>query len=248
MLPIWDKPTIHYILEELVNAGITDILVLIGRGRECLQNYFDRNFELDCVLQSQRLNPFEHVNINYRRVPMSRGAADNIYHAKSFVGDEPFLVAYSDDIFFGNNASAELIASFNKTNKVTIATCKVPLHDAHNYGVVHKGQIVEKPKSPASNLVSCGRFVLKPAIFEVIENERKKIEEEVYWQKVSGSTANSQVCMTRCLNILGGFKPVKVSAKRFDVGTPFGLFKANQFFAKSLAQNPNVRQRRDELR
>lgn len=223
MLPIWDKPVIHYIMQELVDAGITDVLILVGRGREILQNYFDRNYEIDDYMgtaNALKLNPFEgKVNIYYRRVPMPRGAADNILHAKAWVGNEPFIVAYSDDVFFEGNPSAELIREYTKHGRVSLSACEVPPESAHNYGVIFKNKIIEKPKKPMSNYIACGRYLMKPEVFEEIEK-----------QSVASAT---QVCMVKCLNHLD-FRAVKTGAKRFDVGVPSGLFLANLYYSQDV--------------
>ena len=219
MLPIGNKPVIHYIMEELRKAGVRDVLMLIGRGREVMQNYFDANPELNLDAL------FDDMNIYYRRVPMPRGSADNIWHAKDFINGEHFLVAYCDDAFFNGNPAAELIADFETNGKPAIAVYEVPKDQTHKYGIIKNKNkkntnievesIVEKPrKSPPSTLASVGRFLLSPEIFKLIEED------------------NHPICMTEQLNKLaraGKLRAVKTASVRFDTGTAEGLFQANSF-------------------
>lgn len=257
MLPIVDKPIIHYIAEELSQAGITDILILIGRGRECLQDYFDKHFELDSVIESKglgyRLNSFADLNITYRRVPLPRGAADNIWHAKSFAGDRPFIVAYCDDIFFDGNPTIELINDFQKNKRPVISATEVSPGEERKYGIIKPGDdslselglfraaeddgmtveaIIEKPKSdPPSNLAACGRYLLLPEVFSLIEDEMLVKEQ---------SGDQTEVCMTGVLNRVasgGGLRTRKTSGTRFDTGTPRGLFEANRYAFDKLDAN-----------
>jgi len=252
MLPIGDKPVIHYIVEELKNAGITDILILAGRGRESLQNYFDKYPELEQALLLKKtqeeidalVNPFKDLNITYRRVSMPRGSADNIYHAKSFTGDEPFLVAYCDDVFFGdgnklrNNPSVELIKDFEYHKKACLTVFEVSRNEASNYGIVsrkHTGErikkncrfcnfdtsdITEKPTNPKSHLAFCGRFILTKDIYALIGGELQSL------------VNNKEVCLVEQLNKLANqnkLRAVQTRCKRFDVGNAKGLFEANKF-------------------
>jgi len=258
MLPIGDKPVIHYIIEELKNAGITDVLILVGRGREVLQNYFDRFPELEQVLSKKKtqdeidnlVNPFKDLNIYYHRVGMPRGSADNIYHAKSFVGSDPFLVAYCDDIFVGNddnirnNPSIELIKDYHQNSKPNIIVTRVPASSASNYGIVSPkcdakcpacnftvGKIVEKPKDPPSNFAFCGRFIMTKELFDFIENDMLNLENQNI----------EEVCLVKQLNKLcqsKGLRAVQTRCKRFDVGYAEGLYKANEYyFTKKSTSN-----------
>lgn len=231
LLPIGGKPVIHYIVAELVEAGITDILILLGRGRGALMDYFDQNPELDAALErvnsTSRTNFFPNVNIYYRRVPMPRGVADCVWHAKSFVGADPFIVAYCDDVFMNGNPTKELIADFATYKKPSIIGARVPLAETHKYGIIsQKGgtvtEIIEKPKTtPKSNLAAAGRYLLTPEIFVFIEQDKQEF-----------NNISHEVCMTRQLNKLsraGNLRAVRTRAKRFDTGTPDGLFRANRF-------------------
>ena len=215
MLPLGDKPVIHYILAELEAAGITDVLLLVGRGRECLLNYLDKNYEIDDHLDKVgsiiKTNFFPKLNIYYRRVPMPKGVADCVWHARSFAGSGPFLLAYSDDVFFGANPTDELLAKHKKTKQSAILCSRVPIEEAHKYGVVGpSGEITEKPASPSSDLVAVGRYLLTPEIFDILK-------------------ATNFVCMTKALNKLENKSIVVTGALRFDTGNKEGFFKAFEY-------------------
>lgn len=216
MLPVGDKPVIHYILEELAEAGIGQVLILIGRGRETLQNYLDRNYELDDFLSRNdnktRTNFFENLNISYRRVPLPRGVADCILHAEQFVGRDSFVLCYCDDIFFNGNPTAELLANYHDNKLPAILGCAVPIETAGKYGVIMPdGEIIEKPKKPKSNIVAVGRYLLPPKIFDLIRREN---------------------CMVGALNKLQPKQVVITSAARFDTGCRGGYYDAFAFKTK----------------
>ena len=236
LLPIGDKPVIHYIIDELVAAGITDVLILLGRGRSALMDYLDQNPELEAALTRTNsptcINFFPHVNIYYRRVPMPRGAADCVWHAKSFIGNEPFIVAYCDDVFFNGNPAQELITDFQTHNKPAVIGARVPLVDAHKYGIISRtaagsvSEIIEKPaQNPPGTLAAAGRYLLTPEIFTLTEQDMQ-----------NPPPCLSEVCMTRQLNKLAAadnLRAVKTRARRYDTGTHEGLHRANVFFTKT---------------
>jgi UTP--glucose-1-phosphate uridylyltransferase len=213
MLPLGDKPVIHYVLTELLDAGITEVLILIGRGRETLLNYLDKNYEVDDHLNRHgnriETNFFSGLNIYYRRVPLPKGVADCLMHAKSFVGRDAFILAYGDDIFFNGNPTAELIECYKQDKLPCVLGRSVPIEFAHKYGVIMPdGEIMEKPKNPASNIVAVGRYLLTPQIFGIIKNE---------------------LCMTAALNRLPAKRTVITDAARFDTGSKEGFFDAFKF-------------------
>ena len=216
MLPLGDKPVIHYILEELQAAGIKDVLLLIGRGRECLMNYLDKNYELDDYLERRAAqtqdatsvqtvtNFFGDMNLYFRRVPLPQGVADCVKHASSFVGDEPFVLAYCDDVFFDGNPTKEMLDAYSETGQSAIIAAPVPWKDAHLYGIITPdGQIIEKPANPSSNLVAVGRYLMP-----------------------SGFCRNLGTDIVAALNQIPQKKIITTQAKRFDVGNKFGFFEA----------------------
>jgi len=188
MLPIGSKPVIHYIIEELQQAGITEILILIGHGREGLIKYL------------------ENFDITYKLVPVPRGPADNINHAKSWVGNDNFIVAYCDNVFFDGNPTTELL------NACAPSVLATSVDNPQHYGVIHNNKITEKPSNPKSNLVACGRYYLTPKFFDIFKHDK---------------------CMTVCLNELG-FETITTKSKCFDTGTPYGLFQTNNFIVQKF--------------
>lgn len=227
MMPLGDRPVIHYILEELQSAGIKDVLILIGRGRECLMNYLDKNYELDDYL-SRRMaetqdavsvqattNFFTDMNIYFRRVPLPQGVADCVKHASSFVGDEPFVLAYSDDVFFDGNPTAEMLTAYSQNGKPAIIAAPVPWEKAHMYGIITKeGQIIEKPEHPTSNLVAVGRYLMP-----------------------GGFCQNLGMDIIAALNQVPVKNIITTKAKRFDVGNKFGFFEAFKYVMSQTESN-----------
>jgi len=219
MLPLGDKPVIHYILQELQDAGIKDVLLLIGRGRECLMNYLDKNYEVDDFLARRAVatqdavpinkatNFFSDLNLYFRRVPLPQGVADCVKYASSFVGDDPFVLAYCDDVFFDGNPSAEMLNAYQQTGKPAIVAAPVPWREAHRYGIITDvGQIIEKPEKPTSNLVAVGRYLLPGGFCHTLGTD-----------------------IVAALNKIPVKNIVTTKAKRFDTGNKYGFFQAFQY-------------------
>ena len=216
MLPLGDKPVIHYILQELQAAGITDVLILIGRGRESLLNYLDKNYEVDDYLtrhgKTTATNFFGDLNIYYRRVPLPCGVADCVRHAANFVGDDPFVLAYCDDVFMDGNPTTEMLSAYAKNGQPCVVAATVPMADAHQYGIIGAdGIIVEKPKEPQSNLAVVGRYLLPPHFCADLGDD-----------------------MIAALNALQPKNTVVTAAKRFDTGNKNGFFQAFKYI---MSQN-----------
>ncbi|MDR0384199.1 MAG: NTP transferase domain-containing protein [Christensenellaceae bacterium] len=212
MLPIGDRPAIHYILDELESAGVTDVLILVGRGRECLLNYLDKNYEIDDVLQKTgnkiQTNFFENLNIYYRRVPMPNGVCDCVMHARSFVGADNFVLCYCDDIFFNGNPTQELLTKTAENDgRSGIIAAKVK--EPKKYGVIFDGKITEKPKKPKSNLAAVGRYLLSPKFFTIESDD-----------------------MIEKLNSLD-FMTIETESLRFDIGSKEGYFEALKHYFTS---------------
>jgi UTP--glucose-1-phosphate uridylyltransferase len=226
MLPLGDKPVIHYILQELEDAGITQVLILIGRGREILQNYIDKNYEIDDQLEKRRnitkTNFFNKLNIFYRRVPMPKGVADCVSYSKDFCDNEPFILSYCDDVFFEINPTKELLNDYNKNKLSCIITKIVPAEIAHNYGVVQLQndfvtEITEKPKNPKSSLVAVGRYLLTPEIFDMINADSGDIPDQL-----------NKFAKRRKL------RAIVTNAKRCDTGNLAGYYEAFQYVMEKL--------------
>lgn len=191
MLPVFDKPTIQYVIEEAVASGIDDILIVTGKGKRPIEDHFDRSFELEYHLRENgKIDYLKKVkeitdlaDIYYVRQKDQKGLGDAIYCAEKHVGDEPFAVMLGDTITKGNvPCIKQIIDVYNKYNASTIAVEEVPCEKVERYGIikgteVEKGlynieKLIEKPKisEAPSNLAIMGRYVLTNDIFEHIEN------------------------------------------------------------------------------
>jgi len=192
MLPVFDKPTIQYVIEEAVASGIEDILIVTGKGKRPIEDHFDRSFELEYHLKEHDKKDYlEQVkeisnlaDIYYVRQKTQKGLGDAIHCAEKHVGDEPFAVMLGDTITKGNvPCTKQLIDVYNKFNTSALAVERVPCEKVERYGII-KGtkienenslynieKLVEKPKveDAPSNLAIMGRYVLTSDIFEHIE-------------------------------------------------------------------------------
>ena len=184
MMPILDKPILHYIIEDLIDNGIEDLIIVIGRGKECIENYVDRNVELEARLKAgnkvkelELVNPFlDKINISFVRQIDAKGTAYALQRCKSLLKGEDFLLVFGDEVMFNGSTTAQLIKAFNRTNQCTISLKKVPMEDVSKYGIAQvettdKGlkvhNIVEKPKieEALSDLAYLGACALTSDIF-----------------------------------------------------------------------------------
>jgi len=191
MLPVFDKPTIQYVIEEAVASGIDDILIVTGKGKRSIEDHFDRTFELEFHLRENNkvdyLNEVKKISdladIYYVRQKKQKGLGDAIYCAEKHIGDEAFAVMLGDTITKNSTpCTKQLVNVYNKYNASAIAVEEVPCEKVERYGIikgneVEKGlykieKLVEKPKvdEAPSNLAIMGRYVLTNDIFEHIEN------------------------------------------------------------------------------
>ena len=194
MLPIIDKPTIQYIVEEAIRAGITDILIITNSQKASIENHFDRSWELEGFLRSRGkeedlklVKDISNIaNIFSVRQKEQRGLGHAILCAKEFIGDEPFAVLLGDDVVDNDNSPAigQLCDCFNKTHSSVVGVQKVPFEDLDKYGIVKPKEemkrrtceitdMVEKPEpsEAPSRYAVLGRYVLTPKIFELLETQ-----------------------------------------------------------------------------
>ncbi|QGV04291.1 UTP--glucose-1-phosphate uridylyltransferase GalU [Lactobacillus acetotolerans] len=195
MLPIVDKPTIQFIVEEAKKSGIEDILIVTGKTKRSIEDHFDSNPELEQNLQEKGKTKLlkltqgiTHLGINlyYTRQPYPAGLGDAIARSRSFVGDEPFVVMLGDDLMKDKvPLTKQLINRYNKTHALTIAVMKVPHKDVSKYGVIEPEteiapglinvkSFVEKPevdKAP-SDYAIIGRYLLTPEIFDILADQK----------------------------------------------------------------------------
>lgn len=192
MLPILDKPTIQYIVEEAARAGIEDIIIVTGKHKRAIEDHFDSQKELETTLYEKgKLELLDRVqystdlaNIFYIRQKEQKGLGDAIYTAKQFVGNEPFAVLLGDDIVESENpAIKQLMEQYETTGKSVIGVQTVPDSETHRYGIIapksqngslyEVNRFVEKPEkgTAPSNLAIMGRYILSPKIFDYLETQ-----------------------------------------------------------------------------
>jgi len=200
MLPIVDTPTIHYVVEEAVHSGIRDILLITGRGKQSIENYFDRAFELEANLQAQgrdelllqvrRLSNL--ANIHFIRQAELRGLGDAVSHARWHVDDEPFLVLLGDTLVDAAvPCSRQLIDIYNRFKAPVIAVEQVPPDKVGRYGIMggerveenvyRIRELVEKPRpgQAPSDLAIGGRYVLTADVFPAIDRTPRGVGGEI---------------------------------------------------------------------
>ena len=236
MLTIVDKPAIQYIVEEVTDAGIEDILIILSRGKSVVQDHFDRSPELERALQdSGKAEMYENVariarlgNLKYIRQQEMKGTGDAVMYAKSFVGDEPFVVVYGDDVIIGDDpATAQVCRAYEKYGKGVVAMKEVPTELVLKYctlNVASKGDnvydvtdMIEKPKPEEiiSNFAILGRCVLPAKIFDILTDVPVG--------------AGGEYQLTDAMKILAqteGMIGVDFTGKRYDMGSKLGILKA----------------------
>lgn len=241
MLPILDKPTIQYIVEEAARAGIEDIIIVTGKHKRAIEDHFDIQKELETTLsekgKSGLLKKVQYstdlANIFYVRQKEQKGLGHAIYTAKQFIGNEPFAVLLGDDIVEADKPSIkQLMEQYETTGKSVIGVQTVPNSETHRYGIIDpKEQVdrlyevekfVEKPEqgTAPSNLAIMGRYVLSPRIFDYLENQNE------------GS--GGEIQLTDAIERLN--KDYKVYAydfegQRYDVGEKIGFVKTTIEYA-----------------
>ncbi|WP_288847771.1 UTP--glucose-1-phosphate uridylyltransferase GalU [Sneathia vaginalis] len=244
MLPIIDKPAMQYLVEELIDSGITEILIITGRNKESIENHFDYSYELESILKEQGktelLNVVEGIsqlaNIYYVRQKAPLGLGHAISKAESFVGDEPFVVLLGDDIMYTENmpVTKQLVNKYYEVGGGNILGIQKVAHDqTSKYGIIDiKEQIddrtylvkefVEKPSvdEAPSDYAALGRYVLKPEIFKYLKTIKPGADGEI-------QLTDAILAMTKDNNPLYAYD---FDALRYDTGDKFGMFKANVEF------------------
>ncbi|EMS71395.1 UTP--glucose-1-phosphate uridylyltransferase GalU [Ruminiclostridium cellobioparum] len=241
MIPIVDKPTIQYIVEEAAAAGIEDILIISGRNKRAIEDHFDKSYELEEELRRkgkhELLSCVEEIsgiaNIHYIRQKEAKGLGHAIYCAKSFIGDEPFAVLLGDDIVDSKTPCIkQLMNVYNEYRTTILGVQKVPLPDVSKYGIIAGSQIdervykvkglVEKPEvdqSP-SNIAMLGRYIISPRIFEFLEKATPGKGGEIWLTDALQQLMESEAMYA-----------FDFEGDRFDVGDRIGFLKATVEFA-----------------
>lgn len=191
MLPIVDKPTLQYIIEEAVDSGIEEILIITGRNKKSIEDHFDKSIELELELEKKGKDDLlaevrkisDMVNIHYIRQKEPKGLGHAIYCAKSFIGKEPFAVLLGDDIVYAEKPCLkQMIEVYQEYKTSILGVQEVPVEDVSKYGIVAgkhiEGRVykvkdlVEKPavKDATSNVAILGRYIINPALFDILEH------------------------------------------------------------------------------
>ena len=245
MLPLVDKPLIQYVIEEAVEAGIRNITIVTGRGKNAIEDHFDVSYELERVLESrgkvdQLIEVREisnMINVSYVRQKEALGLGHAILVARDAIGGEPFAVMLGDDINHSTTTPCmrQMVDLFEKLQASIIATCEVPHSEIHQYGVIRgvpvEGlndrvfriqDVVEKPPADEapSNMAIIGRYILTPEIFAVLEKTRVG--------------RGGELQLTDGIRMLLEQQPVyayKFEGTRYDAGDKLGFLKATVEFA-----------------
>lgn len=239
MLPIIDTPTIQYVVQEAVDSGIEDILIISGKGKRAIEDHFDRNFELEFALEKKNEQAYNEIrkiselaNIHYIRQKELNGLGDAIYHAKHHVGNEPFAVLLGDTVVKSViPATQQLIDIYEQYKQIVIGVETVPADKVHRYGIVGGEKIndslyqltemIEKPtiEEAPSNLAVASRYILTPDIFKALEET-----------KVG---KNNEIQLTDALQIFlsrGSVYSYTFEGKRYDIGDKLDYLKTTVEF------------------
>ncbi|MBS5942148.1 MAG: UTP--glucose-1-phosphate uridylyltransferase GalU [Finegoldia magna] len=243
MLPIYDKPTLHHIVKEVVDSGITDILIIISKDKGSIEDYFDVNFELEYELnkKSSEISREIHelskmANIYTIRQKKKNGLGDAIKYAESFVGDEPFAILLGDDIIYNTPDELpcikQMVDIYETEQSPILGVQEVSWDDVDKYGIVNGVKtsdritevesLVEKPSrdEATTNLAILGRYIVTPDIFPILHETKPG--------------KNNEIQLTDALNKLAEKRKMiayDFIGKRYDVGNKLGFVKATVDFA-----------------
>ena len=241
MLPLVDKPTIQYIIEEALASGIEDILVISGHGKRAIEDHFDSAPALEIDLESKGktdllkiVRETADINVHYVRQKHMHGLGDAIYCAKTFMGNEPFAVLLGDDVVYNPQKPAlkQMIEVYEKTNGSVLGCQNVAEDKVSSYGIIdgeatddervmRVKDMVEKPavEEAPSRMAVLGRYIVKPQIFEILENTKPG--------------KSGEIQLTDALRVLAKQDAVYAYdfiGTRYDVGDKLGFLKATVEF------------------
>jgi UTP--glucose-1-phosphate uridylyltransferase len=241
MLPIVDKPTIQYIVEEAIESGIEDIIIVTGKGKRSIEDHFDYAYELEQTLLNKEKydllekvqEPSRMVDIHYIRQKEPKGLGHAVWCARNFIGNEPFAVLLGDDIVQAETPCLkQLMNLYDKTHSSVIGVQRVPEEETNRYGIVDPTEqqdrayqvrnFVEKPElgSAPSNLAIIGRYIFTPEIFMFLDK-----------QEVG---AGGEIQLTDAIQKLNQIQRVfayEFEGKRYDVGEKLGFIETTIEFA-----------------
>ena len=241
MLPIVDKPTLQYIIEEAIESGIEEILIVTGRNKKSIEDHFDRSVELELELEQkgkkEMLSMVQEisnmVNIHYIRQKEPKGLGHAVHCAKSFIGDEPFAVLLGDDIVDAKvPCLKQMINAYDEYKTSILGVQEVAREDTDKYGILDVKHIedrvykvkdmVEKPsvEEAPSNIAILGRYIITPEIFNILENQ--------------DPGKGGEIQLTDALKTLATKEAIyayNFEGRRYDVGDKLGFLKATVDFA-----------------
>lgn len=240
MLPIVDKPTIQFIVEEAIDSGIEDIIIVTGKGKRAIEDHFDHAFELEAnLIEKEQFEMLEkvrfssNIDIHYIRQKEPLGLGHAIWCARNFIGDEPFAVLLGDDIVQSDiPCLKQLISQYEKTQSSVIGVMEVADNDVHRYGVIDPintnstlmqvSRFVEKPtiQEAPSNFAIIGRYILTPEIFRFLD------------EKKTGK--GGEIQLTDAIEELNSIQRVfafKFEGQRYDVGEQLGFIETTLEYA-----------------
>jgi UTP--glucose-1-phosphate uridylyltransferase len=241
MLPIVDKPTIQYIVEEAIESGIEDIIIVTGKGKRAIEDHFDNSFELEQSLMEKGKLELLHevqksskmVDIHYIRQKEPKGLGHAVWCARKFIGNEPFAVLLGDDIIQAEKPCLQqMIELYEQRGNTIIGVQSVSDSEVHRYGIVDGVQVndrlnrvsslIEKPSKELapSNLAIMGRYILTPKIFEILSNQ--------------DIGTGGEIQLTDAISKLTDFETVyayNFEGIRYDVGEKLGFIKTTIEFA-----------------
>lgn len=247
MLPIVDKPTIQYIVDEAIASGIEDIIIVTGKGKRSIEDHFDNNLELETNLEEkgklellEKVRHSSNVDIHYIRQKEPKGLGHAVWCARKFVGNEPFAVLLGDDIVQSETPGLkQLIDQYEETHASVIGVQTIPDDETHRYGIIKPATktgrryavdtFVEKPAkgTAPSNLAIMGRYVLTPEIFRFLDKQE--------------TGAGGEIQLTDAIQQLNQIQRVfayDFEGKRYDVGEKLGFITTTIEFA---LQNEEIR-------
>ena len=241
MLPIVDKPTLQYIIEEAIESGIEEILIVTGRNKKSIEDHFDRSVELELELEQkgkkEMLNMVKNisnmVNIHYIRQKEPKGLGHAIYCAKSFIGNDPFAVLLGDDIVDADTPCLkQMIDAYDEYKTSILGVQEVARENVDKYGILDVKHIedrvykvkdmVEKPsvEEAPSNIAILGRYIITPEIFNILENQEPG--------------KGGEIQLTDALQTLATKEAIyayNFEGRRYDVGDKLGFLEATVDFA-----------------
>ena len=239
MLPIVDTPAIQYIVKEALDSGIEEILIITGRNKRAIEDHFDSSVELELLLQSQGKNKqlamikdLADIKVHFIRQKAPRGLGDAVLCAKAFIGDEPFAVLLGDDIVYNpeNPCLKQLIDCYDAHPGIILGAQFVPEDKVSSYGIVsgealadnlyRVHNLVEKPKKEdaPSQLAVLGRYILTPDIFNILENTKPGVGNEVQLTDALAASKTDTYALA-------------YEGIRYDTGDKLGYLKATVEYA-----------------